>query len=194
MARLGLSFATVALCLIQTWALPYLEEYVDWNLNTKEGETDPTQYWGEWENHEFHPSPDNWRFPFYTLFLDRFVNGDPTNDNINGTLFEVDITSNQLRYGGDIQGLIDTLDYIQGMGIKVGQHNGGAHALAHWLTLHLGPVHRRQPLHELALGFRRLLSHRPDAAGLALRQHHDMAQRHHRDPQSWHVRYAVIFA
>ncbi|EKG16141.1 Glycosyl transferase family 1 [Macrophomina phaseolina MS6] len=118
MARLGLSFATVALCLIQTWALPYIEEYADWNLNTKEGETDPTKYWGEWENHEFHPSPDNWRFPFYTLFLDRFVNGDPTNDNINGTLFEVDISSNQLRYGGDIEGLLDTLDYIQGMGIK----------------------------------------------------------------------------
>ncbi|KAF4539253.1 Alpha-glucan synthase [Lasiodiplodia theobromae] len=118
MARLGLSFATLALCLIQVYALPYLDEYADWNLNTKQGETDPTKYWGQWEDHDFQPSPDNWRFPFYTLFLDRFVNGDPSNDNINGTLFEVDITSNQLRYGGDIEGLIDTLDYIQGMGIK----------------------------------------------------------------------------
>lgn len=57
--------------------------------------------------------------PFYTLFLDRFVNGDPYNDNINGTSFEHDLNSNQMRHGGDLQGLIDTLDYLQGMGIKV---------------------------------------------------------------------------
>ena len=63
--------------------------------------------------------PDNWRFPFYTLFLDRFVNGDPTNDNINGTVFEHDLDSNQMRHGGDLQGLLDTLDYLQGIGIKV---------------------------------------------------------------------------
>ena len=25
---------------------------------------------------------------------------------------------NQLRHGGDLQGLIDSLDYVQGMGIK----------------------------------------------------------------------------
>jgi alpha-1,3-glucan synthase len=47
------------------------------------------------------------------------VNGDPSNDNINGTQFEVDPLSNQLRAGGDITGLFDTLDYLQGMGIKV---------------------------------------------------------------------------
>ncbi|KAL0256772.1 Cell wall alpha-1,3-glucan synthase ags1 [Diplodia seriata] len=118
MARLGLSFATLALCCIQALALPYLEEFAEWNLNTAQGETDPTKYWGEWEDHDFQPSPSNWRFPFYTLFLDRYVNGNPSNDNINGTVFEVDHTSNQLRYGGDIEGLIDTLDYIHGMGIK----------------------------------------------------------------------------
>ncbi|KAL1865860.1 Cell wall alpha-1,3-glucan synthase ags1 [Diaporthe australafricana] len=50
--------------------------------------------------------------------LDKWVNGDPSNDNANGTLFEQDIWSTQLRHGGDIQGLIDSLDYIQGMGIK----------------------------------------------------------------------------
>jgi alpha-1,3-glucan synthase len=55
----------------------------------------------------------------YTLFIDRWVNGDPTNDNANGTLFEHDPASNQMRHGGDIQGLVDSLDYIQGMGIKV---------------------------------------------------------------------------
>jgi len=47
------------------------------------------------------------------------VNGDPTNDNINGTFFEHDTDSTQLRHGGDLQGLVDTLDYLHGMGIKV---------------------------------------------------------------------------
>ena len=50
--------------------------------------------------------------------LDRFVNGDPTNDNANGTAWEHDLTGTQLRHGGDIKGLQDTLDYLTGMGIK----------------------------------------------------------------------------
>ena len=47
------------------------------------------------------------------------VNGDPNNDNSNGTYFEHDIQSNQMRHGGDVQGLLDSLDYLQGMGIRV---------------------------------------------------------------------------
>lgn len=50
--------------------------------------------------------------------LDRFVNGDPTNDDANGTAWEHDLTGTQLRHGGDIKGLQDTLDYLGGMGIK----------------------------------------------------------------------------
>lgn len=102
-------------------SLPYFPEYEDYNLNQNKSATSPLDYWGEWPDHEFHPSPENWRMPFYSLFLDRFVNGDPSNDNINGTAFEVDMLSTQLRAGGDISGLVDTLDYLQGMGIKVRQ-------------------------------------------------------------------------
>jgi len=51
--------------------------------------------------------------------LDRFVNGDPTNDNANGTIYEMDDQETQLRNGGDIKGLMNSLDYLQGMGIKV---------------------------------------------------------------------------
>jgi alpha-1,3-glucan synthase len=99
---------------------PYEESLVDYNLNVNKNAATPADYTApEWPNHKYMPSPDNWRFPFYTLFLDRFVNGDPTNDNINGTLFEHDLNSNQMRHGGDAQGLVDTLDYLQGMGIKV---------------------------------------------------------------------------
>jgi alpha-1,3-glucan synthase len=100
-------------------ALKFDPRYVGYNLNENETAQSPLDYWGEWSAHSFHPSPSNWRFPFYTLFLDRFVNGDPANDNANGTLFEQDIMSTQLRYGGDLQGLVDSLDYIQGMGVKV---------------------------------------------------------------------------
>lgn len=98
---------------------PYDEKLIHYNLNENETATNPADYWGEWPNHTYFPSPENWRFPIYTLFLDRFVNGDPTNDNINGTLFEHDLNSNQMRHGGDVAGLVDTLDYLQGMGIKV---------------------------------------------------------------------------
>lgn len=98
---------------------PYDESLVSYNINENETATNPVDYWGEWPNHEYFPSPENWRFPIYTLFLDRFVNGDPTNDNVNGTLFEHDLSSNQMRHGGDVAGLVDTLDYLQGMGIKV---------------------------------------------------------------------------
>ena len=100
-------------------AWPYDEALIDYNLNENKTAQTPTDYWGQWPNHQYHPSPENWRFPIYTLFLDRFVNGDPTNDNINGTHFEHDLHSTQMRHGGDVVGLLDTLDYLQGMGIKV---------------------------------------------------------------------------
>jgi alpha-1,3-glucan synthase len=92
---------------------------INYNLNQNQAATNPLDYSGKWDGHVYHPSPENWRFPFYTLFLDRFVNGDPSNDNANGTVFEHDPNETQLRHGGDITGLLDTLDYIQGMGIKV---------------------------------------------------------------------------
>ena len=102
-------------------ALVYDTEQVAFNLNTNQTATDPLDYWGEWQNHVFNPSPSNWRMPFYTIMLDRFVNGDPSNDDANGTQYEHDLTQTQLRHGGDVKGLQDSLDYVQGMGIKVSQ-------------------------------------------------------------------------
>jgi alpha-1,3-glucan synthase len=92
---------------------------VDYNLNQNKAATNPLDYSGQWDGHVYTPSPENWRFPIYTLFLDRYVNGDPTNDDANGTVFEHDPMDTQMRHGGDVTGLVDTLDYIQGMGIKV---------------------------------------------------------------------------
>lgn len=91
---------------------------IDYNLNQNEAAVNPLDYSGEWKDHTFNPSPENWRFPFYTFFLDRFVNGDPSNDDANNTVYEHDTNNNQYRHGGDLKGLVDSLDYLQGLGIK----------------------------------------------------------------------------
>ncbi|KAG9187849.1 alpha-1,3-glucan synthase [Alternaria panax] len=114
-----LRFLLLQLLLVSlVFCLRFSDLYVGYNLNENQAATDPLDYSGEWNDHKFHASPENWRFPFYTLFLDRFVNGDPTNDDANGTVYEKDPQSNQLRHGGDLVGLIDSLDYIQGLGIR----------------------------------------------------------------------------
>ena len=114
-------WALLILSLLSSTVLcyPYTESLVDYNLNENKTAESPIDYWGEWQGHQYHPSPDNWRFPIYTIFLDRMANGDPENDDINGTAFEHVIGSNQMRHGGDLAGLVDSLDYIRGMGFKV---------------------------------------------------------------------------
>ncbi|KAL8992258.1 MAG: hypothetical protein Q9169_007241 [Polycauliona sp. 2 TL-2023] len=107
---------TLLTCLVS--ALHFDPDQISWNLNQNRTATAPLDYSGKWENHTFQPSPDNWRFPFYTITIDKFINGDPTNDNSNGTAWEHDITGIQLRYGGDVVGLQDSLDYLAGMGIR----------------------------------------------------------------------------
>ena len=99
-------------------ALHYDPAFLGYNLNENQSATDVLDYWGAWTGHTYQPSPSNWRFPIYTLFLDRLVDGDPTNNDINGTVFETDSSSNQYRFGGDLRGLDATLDYIQGMGVR----------------------------------------------------------------------------
>lgn len=97
--------------------LQYDAREADYNLNTNKAAQHPLDYSGE-KGGDYNPSPKNWRVPFYTLFLDRFVNGNPENDNANGTNYETDMMSTQLRFGGDLEGLVDSLDYLEGMGIK----------------------------------------------------------------------------
>lgn len=103
----------------RTQALSWSADYVDWNLNQNETAGSPLEYWGEWAEHPKTPSPSNWRMPFYMLTLDRFVDGTPTNNDANKTVFENDWTTNQFRFGGDTKGLMDNLDWIQDLGIKV---------------------------------------------------------------------------
>lgn len=145
-----LGLLSVLLAATSTTGLKYDPGFVDYNLNQNETAVRPVDYWGEWQGHTFTPSPQDWRFPFYTLFLDKYVNGDPTNDNINGTVFEHDLSSNQMRHGGDVSGLVDTLDYLQGMGIKV-RLVPQPPTIVHWLTC-LGALPGRLSVYESTVG------------------------------------------
>ncbi|KAF1995683.1 glycosyltransferase family 5 protein [Amniculicola lignicola CBS 123094] len=118
---MGSSNLLLSLCclVLSVFSLRYDPAHVGWNLNLNESAVDPLDYWGEWTNHTFHPSASNWRIPFWVLTLDRYIDGDPTNNEANGTAFEHDWTSNQFRFGGDAKGLMNNLDYIHGMGIRV---------------------------------------------------------------------------
>ncbi|MBI5239890.1 MAG: hypothetical protein HY926_05420 [Elusimicrobia bacterium] len=87
---------------------------------------------------EYTPSPEDWRDEImYSVFLDRFARsskGKPMGDPKRG----------DTRHGGDLRGLIDKLDYIQGSGVT---------------TIILNPVvlgipeayHGYAPLHLLAV-------------------------------------------
>ena len=52
----------------------------------------------------------------YLIMPDRFANGDPSNDDTPDTAEKADRESAGGRHGGDIQGIIDHLDYIADLG------------------------------------------------------------------------------
>lgn len=69
----------------------------------------------------------------YQIYTDRFYNGDPTNDVVTGEYCYIGDTSVQVTdwnkvpavmgvrefYGGDLQGIMDKLDYLQDLGVEV---------------------------------------------------------------------------
>lgn len=69
----------------------------------------------------------------YQIFVDRFLNGDPTNDVVSGEYCYIGDNSVQVEqwnkppaamgvrefYGGDIQGIMNKLDYLQDLGVEV---------------------------------------------------------------------------
>lgn len=60
------------------------------------------------------PSPDWGEQVIYMMFTDRFDDGDPDNNDFGQG--EYDPSSPSHFNGGDLQGIIDRLDYIQGLG------------------------------------------------------------------------------
>ena len=54
----------------------------------------------------------------YLLMPDRFSNGNPDNDTVDGMLEKtVDRSEPYGRHGGDLQGVLDHLDYFEGLGV-----------------------------------------------------------------------------
>lgn len=52
----------------------------------------------------------------YLIMPDRFANGDASNDNTDDTAEKADRSKPWLRHGGDLQGMIENLDYIADLG------------------------------------------------------------------------------
>ena len=53
----------------------------------------------------------------YLLMPDRFSNGNPENDEVEGMLEKPDRKNPLGRHGGDIQGIVDHLDYLEELGV-----------------------------------------------------------------------------
>ena len=52
----------------------------------------------------------------YLITADRFANGDPSNDSTPNLKEKVNRNNKDGRHGGDIQGIIEHLDYLEEMG------------------------------------------------------------------------------
>jgi len=100
-------------------ASPWREDLVDYNLNINKNAKDATEYDSERPNTTYTPSPANWRaLPTYTILLDKWADGDPSNNDFFKSPYEYDHRETQLRFGGDLKGLRARLDYLYGMGVR----------------------------------------------------------------------------
>jgi alpha-1,3-glucan synthase len=112
--------ATLPFVVLCALASPYRDDLVDYNLNVNKNAASPLEYDTSPNTTAYTPSPDNWRaFPTYSLLLDKFADGDPSNNDFFGTMYEADWRETQIRIGGDLKGLVSRLDYLQGMGIRI---------------------------------------------------------------------------
>src|SRR5262249_24109060 len=70
------------------------------------------------------PLPPSGRFQgfssddvIYLIMVDRFANGDPSNDDPPASRGLFDRTKSRFYHGGDLQGIIDHLPYLKDLGI-----------------------------------------------------------------------------
>ncbi|KAA1078201.1 Cell wall alpha-1,3-glucan synthase ags1 [Puccinia graminis f. sp. tritici] len=116
----------LASLVLQIFSHPYDSKLANYNININQaGGNKILSYSSDWPEKStrggYTPSPTNWRaLPTYTVLLDKFVDGDPTNNDYFNTQWEWDSKANQLRHGGDISGFAQdrVLDYIYGMGYR----------------------------------------------------------------------------
>lgn len=78
--------------------------------------TYPYPLWKREENSAMRKGFDN-SDAIYLLMPDRFANGNPANDSHPEVTEKADRSSLNGRHGGDIQGIIDHLDYLQELGM-----------------------------------------------------------------------------
>ena len=111
----------IFLCLLPlTLSAPYDEKLIDYNINTNKNAQSVLDYDTTRLNQTYTPSPQNWRaLPVYTVLLDKWADGDPSNNDYFKTVYEYDWRETQLRFGGDLKGLRAKLDYLYGMGVRV---------------------------------------------------------------------------
>lgn len=101
-------------------AAPYNDLFVDYNLNSNKNAQSVLEYDSTRPNQTYTPSPQNWRaLPVYTILLDKWADGDPSNNDYFKSVYEYDHRETQLRFGGDLRGLRGKLDYLYGMGVRV---------------------------------------------------------------------------
>ncbi len=80
------------------------EQVIPYELKAREGQ--------EGRNNGFDPSD-----VIYLMMPDRFANGDPSNDSIEGMLETADRSNPERRQGGDLAGVKQHLDYIKDLGM-----------------------------------------------------------------------------
>jgi alpha-1,3-glucan synthase len=120
MMRLPLTLCSLLVLSSLIVASPYREDLVDYNFNVNQTAQSPLDYTSTRANTTYTPSPENWRaLPAYTILMDKFADGDPTNNDFFQTVYEYDYRETQLRFGGDPKGLVSRLDYLYGMGVRL---------------------------------------------------------------------------
>lgn len=174
-----------------TFASPYRDDLVEYNLNMNQNAQSPLDYKTSRSNTTYNPSPTNWRaIPFYTILMDKFADGDPSNNDYFNTTFEYDWRETQLRAGGDLKGLVSKLDYLLGMGVKGIFVSGTPFINMLW------QADSECFLTWFGYSFlfiikllQRLFPSRFQCTGPTLGNAARLAKYHRRDPCSWHVLY-----
>ena len=101
---------------------------------TEQGVCSELQEWEQFEIYPDYQTPD-WAkgAVMYQIFVDRFCNGDPSNDVETGEYAYIGEHSTKVTdwskppavmgvrefYGGDLQGILDKLDYLEELGVEV---------------------------------------------------------------------------
>ncbi|MEQ9404829.1 MAG: glycoside hydrolase family 13 protein [Cyclobacteriaceae bacterium] len=89
------------------------------DLTLKDGKKKVISYSYELKERDQNATYTNSFNPSDVLYLitpDRFANGNPENDSVDGLLENVNRSNPGGRHGGDIQGISDQLDYIKDLG------------------------------------------------------------------------------